>query len=138
MRQHGFAEQLQLLLALLAPNFQHDSTDSTHVSTTAILAGVVSFGLCYGAYLAIFHAIFGLPASLYYALSLPIASLVAHYYLRGLRRFAVSARCAWVLLRAPTSARHLLALRNALIAEIDAARWLVPAEALTHDQEGSP
>jgi hypothetical protein len=36
-----------------------------------------------------------------------------------------------VLLRAPASAQHLLALRNELVAEIDAARWLVPAEALT-------
>ena len=127
-----------LIINWAIKRFAQLSADRTHVSTTAILAGAVSFGLCYGAYLAIFHAIFGLPASLYYALSLPIASLVAHYYLRGLRRFAVSARCAWVLFRAPASARHLLALRNALIAEIDAARWLVPAEALTHDQEGSP
>jgi hypothetical protein len=81
--------------------------------------------------------LFGLPASLWYALSLLGASLVAHYYLRGLRPLAARARCAWMLLRVPTSARHLLALRNELIAEIDAARWQVPAEATIHEQKGS-
>ena len=126
-----------LLINWAIKRFAQVATDRTHVSTTAILAGVVSFVLCYSAYLAIFHACFGLPASLWYALSLPVAGLVAHYYLRGLRRFAASARCAWVLLRAPASARHLLALRNELIAEIDAARWQVPTEALTGGQEGS-
>ncbi len=134
---YGWLHRLLPILVIrwAIKRFAQLDTDRTHVSTTAILAGVVSFGLCYGAYLAIFHALFGWPASLWYALSLPIASLVAHYYLRGLRRFAASARCAWVRLRAPISARHLLALRNELIAEIDAARWLVPPEALTRDPE---
>jgi glycerol-3-phosphate O-acyltransferase/dihydroxyacetone phosphate acyltransferase len=119
-----------LLINWAIKRFAQLFTDRTHVSTTALLAGVVGFALCYGAYLTIFYALFGLSASLWYALSLPIASLVAHYYLRGLRRFAASARGAWVLLRAPVTARHLLALRNELIAEIDAARWQVPTEAV--------
>jgi len=127
-----------LIIRWAIKRFAHLSIDKTHVSTTAILAGVVSFGLCYGAYVAIVHALFGWPASLWYALSLPVASLVAHYYLRGLRRFAASARCAWLLLRAPTGARRLLALRNQLITEIDEARWRVPAEALTQDQARPP
>jgi len=126
-----------LLINRAVKRFAQLKMDRTHVSTTAILAGVVGFGLCYGAYVAIFHALFGLPATLWYALSLPVAGLVAHYYLRGLHRFAASARCAWVLLRAPTSTRHLLALRNELIAEIDAARWQIPAEALTENRKGS-
>jgi glycerol-3-phosphate O-acyltransferase / dihydroxyacetone phosphate acyltransferase len=125
-----------LLINWAIKRFAQVSTDRTHVSTTAILAGVVSFVLCYGVYVAIVHAFFGLPASFWYALSLPVTGLVAHYYLRGLRRFAASARCALVLVRAPGSARHLLALRNELIAEIDAARWQVPATALGTGQEG--
>ncbi len=132
---------LHRLLPILLVNwaikrFAQVSADRTHVSTTAILAGVVSFVLCYSAYVAIFHVFFGLPASLWYALSLPVAGLVAHYYLRGLRRFAASARCASVLLRAPASARHLLAMRQELIAEIDAARWQVPTAALMGGQKG--
>jgi hypothetical protein len=126
-----------LLINWAIKRFAQVSTDRTHVSTTAILAGVLSFGLFCTAYVAIFHVLFGLPASLWYTLSLPVASLVAHYYLRGLRRLAASVRCASVLLRAPASARHLLALRNELIAEIDAARWQVPTEALIGGQKGS-
>ena len=127
-----------LLITWAIKRFAQIEMDRTHVSTTAILAGVVGFGLCYGAYVALFHAFFGLPATLWYALSLPVTGLVAHYYLRGLRRFAASVRGALVLLRAPTSARHLLTLRNELIAEIDAARKLVPAVALAGDRKAAP
>lgn len=108
------------------------SVNKTHVSTTVILAGLVGFGTCYGAFIAIFLALFGWPATLWYALSLPVTSLVAHYYLRGLRHFLVSLRSTVVLLRAPIAARHLLAQRQKLIAEIDAARWEVPTETLRH------
>jgi hypothetical protein len=62
---------------------------------------------------------------------------VAHYYLRGLHRFAVSLRSALVLLRARSAAWRLLVLRNELIAEIESARWQVPAEALVQPGKGS-
>lgn len=55
---------------------------------------------------------------------------------RELRRFTASLRCASVLFRAPIAARRLLALRNELIAEIEAARWQVPTEALTQERKG--
>jgi len=126
-----------LLISWAIKRFAQLNMNRTHVSTTVILAGAAGFGSCYGAYVAIFHAFFGLPATLWYALSLPVAGLVAHYYLRGLRRFAASVRGAWLLLRAPTGARRLLALRNDLIAEIDAARWQVPVGALTDDPQPS-
>ena len=112
------------------------SKNKTRVSTTVILAGAISFGVIYGAYIALVHAVFGYPVSLWYALALPVASLVAHYYLRGLLRFALDMRSAYVRLRAPVAARRLLAQRRELIAEIEAARWQVPAEALTPEQKG--
>jgi hypothetical protein len=112
--------------------FAETSVNKTHVSTTALLAGMVSFGLCYGAFIALCQAIFGWPVSLWYGLSLPLASLVAHYYVRGAHRFAASLRSALVLLRTPVAARRLLRLRRELIAEIEAARWQVPTTALTH------
>ena len=115
--------------------FSQLSTNRTHVSTTAILAGVVSFGLCYGTYIAIVHALFGLRASLWYALSLPVTSLVAHYYFHGVVRFVVGVRCLLVLARAPIASRHLLALRNELIAKIEAARWQVPDAALSRERK---
>jgi hypothetical protein len=114
--------------------FSHGTT--THISTTAILAGAVSFGVCYGVYIAIVHAFFGFPVSLWYGLSLPVAGLTAHWYLRGLRRFAASLRCVYVLFRAPSAARHLLELRDELTAQIESARWQVPAEALTPNPTG--
>jgi hypothetical protein len=94
------------------------------------LAGLIGFGTCYGAYTAVFFALFGWPATLWYALSLPVTGLVSHYYLRGLRHFLVSLRSTVILLRAPVAARRLQAQRQQLIAEIDAARWEVPPEAL--------
>ena len=119
-------------------HFERAPADKTHVSTAGILAGLISFSVCYGAYIVVFCAFFGLPATLWYALSLPVASLAAHYYLRGLLRFAQSVHSLFVLVRAPAAARHVLALRNELIAEIEAARWQVPPEALAHGQRGRP
>jgi 1-acyl-sn-glycerol-3-phosphate acyltransferase len=133
---------LHRLLPILMVNwaikrFAQLSVNKTHVSTTAILAGTASFGVFYGACIALVHAVFGWPASLGYALSLPVTSLVAHYYLRGLRRFVASFRAALVLLRTPSAARRLLALRSDLIAEIEAARWEVPTEVLVPESGSS-
>lgn len=116
--------------------FARLSVDKTHVSTTAVLAGIIGFGACYGGYVLVFHALFGWPASLWYALSLPVASLVAHYYTEELNRFVVGMRSVLVLLRAPSAARRLLAARQELIAEIEEARWQVPAESLTSEGKG--
>jgi 1-acyl-sn-glycerol-3-phosphate acyltransferase len=87
-------------------------------STTAIMAGIVVFAVFYGAFIAGFHALFGWPASLWYGLSLPVASLAAFYYVRELRKFSVGLRNSLRLIRAPSAARRLLALRGELIAEI--------------------
>ncbi len=116
--------------------FAQPSANKTLISTIAILAGMISFGVIYGAYIVLFHALFGLPASFWYALSLPVASLAAHYYLRSLVRIALGARSLWVVCHAPIAARRLRAMREALIAEIEAARWQVPTDALTQPSKG--
>ena len=46
-------------------------------------------------------------------------------------------RSTLVRLRAPSSARRRLALRNELVAEIEAARWEVPTAALTPEKKGA-
>lgn len=107
------------------------AVNKTHVSTTAMLAGALGFGGFYGVCIATVHAIFGWPVSLWYGLSLPAAGLATHYYLRNLHDLRADARAAQVLLRAPFAARRLLALRQELIGEIEAARREVPADALT-------
>jgi glycerol-3-phosphate O-acyltransferase / dihydroxyacetone phosphate acyltransferase len=91
-------------------------------STTAIAAGAVGFGVCYLGYVAVFQWLFGWPASLWYACSLPVTGLLAHYYLHELRKLWASVRTTIVLLRAPLAARRLLAMRASLIGEIEAVR----------------
>jgi glycerol-3-phosphate O-acyltransferase/dihydroxyacetone phosphate acyltransferase len=91
-------------------------------STTAIAAGLVGFGVCYAIYIAVFQWLFGWPASVWYALSLPVTGLLAHYYLREVRRLWAAVHTTIVLLRAPFVAKRLLAMRAGLIAEIEAVR----------------
>ncbi|HVM50427.1 MAG TPA: lysophospholipid acyltransferase family protein [Candidatus Acidoferrum sp.] len=90
-------------------------------ATAAILAGVVAFGACYSAYVAVFYALFGWPATLWYALSLPSAGLIAYYYLRQGRQLWAGLRSSVVLLRAPAARRRLLLLRSELVADIEKA-----------------
>jgi 1-acyl-sn-glycerol-3-phosphate acyltransferase len=114
-----------------AKRFAKVPADRTHVSTVSVLAGVLGFGIFYGLFIAVFHRLFGWPASLWYALSLPVAGLVAHYYVRELRRFGASLRATYVLLRAPFAAQRLLALRSQLIDEIEAERKEIDLSAVS-------
>ena len=99
-------------------------------ATAAIEAGIVAFGLCFGIYVFIFHELFGWPASFWYALSLPPASLLAHYYVREVRKLVAAIRNTIVLLRTPLASKRLLRLRAELVAEIeDARRAFLEAEA---------
>jgi 1-acyl-sn-glycerol-3-phosphate acyltransferase len=102
--------------------FPQPDKRKAQASTTAITAGVIAFSACYTAYLLLFHRFFGWPASLWYALSLPVASLLAHYYLRELRRLRASLRNLVVLVRAPLAAGRLRAMRQELVDEIEQAR----------------
>jgi len=102
--------------------FPQAATRKAQTSTTAITAGIVAFGGFYAAYVFVFNHFFGWPWSLWYALSLPPASLLAHYYLRQVRYLAANVRNALILLQAPLAAKRLIAMRNNLIAEIEAAR----------------
>jgi 1-acyl-sn-glycerol-3-phosphate acyltransferase len=97
-------------------------TDKTQISTATVLCGLVVFTLFYAGCAAVFYSFFGWPAVLWYALSLPVASLLAHYYAGELRRFSASLSAAGVLLRAPVAARRLLAQRAELIGLIEAER----------------
>ena len=126
---------LHRLLPILAVRWAQSRAGSqragqTHASTTAIIAGTISFSLFYAMCVSIIHCVFGWPVSLWYGLSLPITGLVAHYYVRAFRKFMVSGRAILLGLRAGPATRRLLAIRNELIVEIEEARRLVPAESL--------
>ncbi|HSU54150.1 MAG TPA: lysophospholipid acyltransferase family protein [Candidatus Dormibacteraeota bacterium] len=102
--------------------FPEPQKRKAQASTTAIASGVVAFAVFYALCIAVFRATFGWPATLYYALSLPPASLVAHYYLREVRKLIASVRSAVVLLRAPSAAKALAAKRQVLVNQIE--DWL--------------
>jgi len=109
-------------------------SDETQVTTASILSGAIGFGVFYSLCVAVFFRFFGWSATFWYALSLPVASLAAHYYWRELRRLASSVRATVVMLRAPLAARGLAGMRGGLIAEIDAARDEIERE--RHRVEG--
>jgi hypothetical protein len=91
-------------------------------STAVIIAGLVSFSLFYAVYIWLFHLLFGWPAAVWYAASLPVAGIIAHYYLGNLRILWTGFHDALVLMRAPSAARRLVAMRGKLIEEIEAVR----------------
>lgn len=133
---YGWVHRLvpSLALSIIVHKAHKTPVDKTHVSTATILGGVVVFTGFYGVCVLVFHQFFGWGATLAYACSLPAASLTAFYYLRGLKRFAASARAALVLLRAPRAAKRLRAWRAELIQLIELER----AEFLASPQGASP
>ncbi len=96
--------------------------DKTQISTATILSGLVAFTGFYALCVFVFHQFFGWRSTVLYACSLPPASLIAHYYVRELRRFAASLRAAVVLLWTPSAARRLLRWRADLIKLIGVER----------------
>jgi 1-acyl-sn-glycerol-3-phosphate acyltransferase len=107
---YGWVHRLlpYLIISRAVDKFTEPEKKKAQASTTAIVAGVVVFGAFYLGYILIFHALFGWPYSLYYALSLPVTSLVAHYYLAKMKLFGQALRMCGILFRAPKAARHCL------------------------------
>ena len=106
---------------------------TAHVS---MLAGLVGFTGFYALYVGVVHFWFGWPVSLWYALSLPVTGLAAHYYSREFRRLREHARTALVLLRAPLAARRLTKMHAQLLEEIEALRQAY-RQTLQADTNGS-
>ena len=111
--------------------FTEPGKRKAQTSTAAIEAGIVAFGFCYGVFVLLFQLLFGWPASLWYALSLPPASLLAHYYLREARRWRAGLANTVVFFRAPMASRRLLRLRGELLAEIEQVRRELAAKGKT-------
>jgi len=102
--------------------FTHRQTRKAQTPHAAMLAGLVGFTGFYALYVALVQHWLGWPISLWYALSLPPAGLVAHYYLTEMRGLPVALRAAWISLRAPFVARRLVRFRARLVREIETAR----------------
>ncbi len=121
---YGWAHRLlpYLILRGSMAYFAKAPVDRTHISTVTVLWGGLLFTGFYGGFVLLCYHFFGWPAVLWYGLSLPAASLAAHYYWKELRRFWAAFRAATVLVRSPAAARRLLAWRAQLIAVIEAER----------------
>jgi hypothetical protein len=109
-----------LVVTWAVRRFANLNKHKAQVSTTAIVAGVVAFGLIYAFYIGVCHWRFGWPASLWFGLSLPVTGLIAHYYFLGATRLAGSVRTTIILLRTPAVAKRLIALRRDLVMQIEA------------------
>ncbi|PYK97756.1 MAG: hypothetical protein DME19_15170 [Verrucomicrobia bacterium] len=110
------------LVRFVATRFTQPGARKAQTPHVSMLVGAAGFGVFYCLYVWLVQRWFGWPVSLWYALSLPLAGLMAHYYLRGLRRFAGALHTALILVRAPFAAKRLAHMHGELIAEIEALR----------------
>jgi 1-acyl-sn-glycerol-3-phosphate acyltransferase len=119
---YGWVHRLlpSLVVKWSVHRFAQPGKRKAQTATASIVSGAVAFGVFYAACVFVVHRLFGWPASLWYGVSLPVASLVAFYYWKGLRHWFAGLRTLWVLLRAPAATRHLLHCRQDLIMEIEA------------------
>ena len=120
---YGWAFRLlpALVITWAVRRFANLNKHKAQVSTTAIVAGVVAFGLIYSLYIGVCHWKFGWPTTLWFGLSLPVTGLIAHYYLRAAQKLTAAVRTTIILLRAPSAAKRLIAMRQGLVNEIETA-----------------
>jgi glycerol-3-phosphate O-acyltransferase/dihydroxyacetone phosphate acyltransferase len=111
-----------LLVRWAVGRFANREKHKAQIATTSIIAGLASFSFFYGLFIWMVQRFFGWPVSLWFTLSLPVTGIIAHYYIRRLRRLGAGVWDTVVLLRAPAAARRLASLRAQLIAEIEAVR----------------
>jgi glycerol-3-phosphate O-acyltransferase/dihydroxyacetone phosphate acyltransferase len=117
-----------LLVTWAVHKFAKPNLRKAQVSTATIVAGVTAFSLFYALFIGMCHQEFGWPTSLWFGLSLPVTGLIAHYYWRSAKTLGAAARTSFILLRAPAAARRLIAMRQSLVAEIEAAHHSLTAK----------
>lgn len=110
-----------LLVTWAVHKFANPDLRKAQVSTATIVAGVIAFSLFYALFIGVCHGEFGWPTSLWFGLSLPVTGLIAHYYWRSAKTLGAAARTSLILLRAPSAARRLIAMRRSLVTEIETA-----------------
>jgi len=111
-----------LLVRWAVSHFTDAPVRKAQTAHASMLAGLVGFGGFYTLYIATVHHWFGWPVSLWYALSLPVTGLAAHYYSREFRRLREQVRMTLLLLRAPSMARRLGRMHEHLLEDIEAMR----------------
>jgi hypothetical protein len=98
------------------------ATKETNYATTRLLASVVAFPLFWGAETWIVWRLAGLVWALVFFLSLPVSSMLAYHYLRGIGRLRAQMRFGLLALTRHQTATRVLAERRELVALLDRAR----------------
>jgi 1-acyl-sn-glycerol-3-phosphate acyltransferase len=121
---YGWLHRLVPILAIdgAVRSFTIAGMRKAQTAQTAMLAGLVAFGLIYGTYILIVYAWLGSWTAFWYALSLPATGLFAHYYVQGLASHVRELGAARVFARVPLAIRLLLRQRAELIGQIEAFR----------------
>jgi 1-acyl-sn-glycerol-3-phosphate acyltransferase len=111
-----------LVVSWVVNHWTDSAVRKAQTAHVTMLVGLAGFGAFYTLCVGLVHLWLGWPVSLWYALSLPLTGLMAHYYFRECRRWRAQARTALVLLRAPMAVRRLERMHAHLLAEIEAMR----------------
>ena len=111
-------------LPYLVPRWiaRRTSTKETNYATTRLLASVVAFPLFWGVETWLVWRLAGALWAAAFFLSLPVSSILAYHYLRGLVRLRAQARLGVVALTRQQAATRLLAERRRLIELLERAK----------------
>lgn len=110
------------LLRVIVKRTAKQPVDRTHVATATIVSGTILFSAFYALCVLLFSRFFSLHTTVWYALTLPAASLFAHYYLAALDDLWLHVRALPLLLRGPSAIRRLTAQRSELLSMIASER----------------
>lgn len=111
-------------LPYLVPRWiaRRTATKETNYATTRLLASVVAFPLFWGVETWLAWRLAGALWAAAFFLSLPVSSILAYHYLKGLGRLRAQARLGVVALTRRQAATRLLAERRRLIALLERAK----------------
>jgi 1-acyl-sn-glycerol-3-phosphate acyltransferase len=111
-------------LPYLVPRWiaRRTATKETNYATTRLLASVVAFPLFWGVETWLVWRLAGALWAAAFFLSLPVSSILAYHYLKGLGRLRAQARLGVVALTRHQAATRLLAERRRLIALLEGAK----------------
>ncbi len=110
------------LVEKISARFYHQGKRKAQTAHSHMLAGLVIYSVFFAGYVSLVNAWLGLPGVVWYALSLPVAGLIGHFYLQEAGRLAAAGRTAAVLLRTPLARKRVLRMRARLMRDIETVR----------------
>ena len=111
-------------LPYLVPRWiaRRTATKETNYATTRLLASMIAFPLFWGIETCIVWRLAGWVWALGFLLSLPVGSILAYHYLRGLGRFRAQIGLSLLSVTRHQTATRVLAERQRLIEELERAK----------------